>query len=102
MRTDFDFRRTVTTLTFCGAGIALTPLLAWMTWLIQHEAPLVYRLAMGVVCLLGIVIVGLSFTVAMRQISMKGFGADFSASGGDDEQPAPPVVTTTTTTELKP
>jgi ABC-type uncharacterized transport system YnjBCD permease subunit len=101
MRTDFDFRRTVTTLTFCGAGIPLTLLLGVEVWLVRSDAPLVTQLAIGTLILLGIVLVGLSFTVAMRQINLKGFGADFSASGGDDASPAP-VVTTTTETRVEP
>jgi len=84
MRTDFDFRRTVTTIAFAGAGMAITPVIAWMTWLIRDDTPHVFAIAMGMIVLLGIVLVGLSFTVAMRQISMKGFGADISASGGED------------------
>jgi FtsH-binding integral membrane protein len=95
MRTDFDFRRTITTLVFCGAGLALTPLLAWMTYLVRSDAPIVGRLAMGTICLLGIVLIGLSFTVAMRQISGKWGAAEFSAEGGD----APPAAKITTTTE---
>jgi len=105
MRTDFDFRRTVTTLVFCGAGMAMLPVLVWMTYLIRSEAPLVYRLAMGMICLIAIVLIGLSFTVAMRQISGKLGAAEFSASGGDDEDHAPtpaPTVTTTTKTEVVP
>lgn len=104
MRTDFDFRRTVTTLVFCGAGMAMLPVLVWMTYLIRSEAPLVYRLAMGMICLIAIVLIGLSFTVAMRQISGKFGAAEFSASGGqDDPAPTPaPTVTTTTKTEVVP
>lgn len=85
MRTDFDFRRTVTTLVFCAAGFPLTALLAWGVYLVQAHADLVYKLTWGMIVLLGIVLVGLSFTVAMRQISGSIFGNTFSASGGDDD-----------------
>lgn len=85
MRTDFDFRRTVTTLVFCAAGLPLTALLAWGVYLVQLHADLVYKLTIGTIILLGIVLVGLSFTVAMRQISGTIFGNSFSASGGDDD-----------------
>jgi hypothetical protein len=102
VRTDFDFRRTVTTLTFCGAGIPLTGLLAWGVYLVQSHADLVYKLTVGTIILLGIVLIGLSFTVAMRQISGSILGSSFSASGGDDD-PAPVAqVTTTTTTAVTP
>lgn len=104
MRTDFDFRRTVTTLVFCGAGMAMLPVLVWMTYLVRSEAPLVYRLAMGVIGLLAIVLIGLSFTVAMRQIGAKfgKDGAEFSASGGQDEGSSAPRIVTTTETKVEP
>lgn len=98
MRVDSDYRRTITTLVFCAAGMPLTLLLAWGVYLVQANADLVYKLTMGTIVLLGIVLVGLSFTVAMRQINGTFLGGSFSASGGDDD--APPVVTTTTTTAV--
>ena len=102
MRTDFDFRRTVTTIAFCGAGMAILPVIVWMTHLIRSDAPHVFALAMGMIVLLGIVLVGLSFTVAMRQISGSFMGNTFSASGGDDDDDGPPTVTTTTETKVTP
>jgi hypothetical protein len=87
MRTDFDFRRTVTTLTFCGAGMALTPLVATEIYLLRNDASHLYGIGIGLLILLAIVLVGLSFTVAMRQISGSLFGNSFSASGGDDDDP---------------
>jgi len=98
MRTDSDFRRTITTLVFCGAGIPLTLLLAWGVWLVRANAPLVYKLTCGTIALLGIVLIGLSFTVAMRQISGHFLGGSFEASGGDDQPKAPAVTVTTETT----
>lgn len=98
MRTDFDWRRTVTTLTFCGAGMAITPLVAWCVYLLRHDATRVYGLAIGLLILLAIVLIGLSFTVAMRQISGSIFGNSFSASGGEDDPPAAVVTTTTSVT----
>jgi hypothetical protein len=95
--TSFDFRRTMTALTFCGAGVALSALLGASIYLVQADAPLVYRLAVGLEILLGIVMVGLAMTVALRQISGKFGDASFSASGGDDTVAA---VTTTTTTAV--
>jgi hypothetical protein len=103
MRTDFNYRRTVTTLTFCGSGMALTPLIAWDLHLLRHQPDHLYGLGIGLLLLLAIVLIGLSFTVAMRQISGSLFGNSFSASGGDDDgAPPPPAVTTTTTTQVQP
>lgn len=101
MRTDFEFRRTVTTLAFCGAGMVLLPVMVWMAWLIKDEPPLIFQLAMAVCILLGIVLIGLSFTVAMRQINGSFMGNSFSATGGDSPE-ATPTVTTTTTTAVTP
>lgn len=100
MRTDFDFRRTITTIVFCGAGMAMLPVIVWMTALVRNNSSHVFQLAMGMIVLLAIVLIGLSFTVAMRQISGTFMGNSFSASGGDDEDL--PSVTTTTKTEVTP
>lgn len=87
IRTDFDFRRTVTTLVFCGAGMAILPVVVWMVWLLRDNAPFVFKLAEELLGILAIVVIGLSFTVAMRQIN-GAFGiASFSASGGDELTP---------------
>lgn len=102
MRTDFDFRRTVTTLTFCVAGIPLTLLLACATYLLRNWHDDIFHLALGFQVLLGIVLIGLSFTVAMRQISGSILGSSFSATGGDEDEPAPVVTTTTTTAVTTP
>lgn len=100
MRTDFDWRRTITTIVFCGAGMAILPVIVWMTHLIRSDAPHVFALAMGMIVLLGIVLIGLSFTVALRQISGSFMGNSFSASGGDAQAGA--TVTTTTETTVGP
>lgn len=102
MRTDPDYRRTITTLVFCGAGFPLTLLLAWGVYLVQSQAELVYKLTIGTIILLGIVLIGLSFTVAMRQISGSFLGNSFSATGGDEDEPTPVVTTTTTTAVTTP
>ena len=86
---DFEFRRTLTAITFCLFGLPLLGLLAWTIHIVRSQAPLVYRLALGLEALLGIVVLGLAMTVALRQISGKLFGNEFSASGrGDQDEPA--------------
>jgi hypothetical protein len=95
MKTDFDFRRTMTALTFCGSGVALSGLLAYAIHLVRADAPSVYRLAVGLEMLLAIVLLGLAMTVALRQVSGHFMGADFSASGGGDDD-GPRTRTTVT------
>ncbi|MEG3175825.1 hypothetical protein U1872_06255 [Sphingomonas sp. RB3P16] len=101
MQTDFDFRRTVTTLTFCGLGVGLTLLLGAMTVIIRNTPRLVFHIALGVEGLLLVVVTGLAMTVALRQISAKFGGGTFDAQGGADPDPATPAVVTTTTTTLE-
>ncbi len=90
---DPQWRRTVLALVFAGAGIALTGLAAWLVWQVL-ERPWPANLAAarlhiigvalyGTLFLLGLVLTGLSMTVALRQVSARFMGADFSASGGE-------------------
>ena len=90
MRTDFDFRRTITTLTFCGSGIALTPILAWIVYMLHGYPGPLERIGLGIVILLLICLTGLAMTVALRQVNAHVAGADFSAFGGDEKPPARP------------
>ena len=87
-----DWRRTMLALVFAGAGIALTLVSVWLAWNILN-APWPVSLAgarlniIGAALyaslgLIGLVLTGLSMTVALRQVSARFMGADFSASGG--------------------
>ncbi len=99
------WRRTVLALVFAGAGAALTAFAVWLVWSVLHE-PWPESLAgqrltiigvalYAVLGLLGLVLTGLAMTVALRQVSGKFAGGEFSLSGGGDSSGA--TVTTTTT-----
>jgi hypothetical protein len=86
-----DWRRTVLALVFAAAGGVLTLMAAWLVWNVLN-APWPASLAaarlhiVGVslyatLGLLGLVLTGLAMTVALRQVSARFMGADFSASG---------------------
>lgn len=88
-----DWRRTLLALVFAGAGIALTIVSVWLAWNVLH-APWPATLAAArlniiggalyaTLALIALVLTGLSMTVALRQVSARFMGADFSASGGD-------------------
>lgn len=88
-----QWRRTVLALVFAGAGAVLTLLSVWLAWQVLN-APWPPSLAgarlriigaalYAVLGLLGLVLTGLSMTVALRQVSARFMGADFSASGRD-------------------
>jgi hypothetical protein len=88
-----QWRRTVLALVFAAAGGVLTLFSVWLAWNVLH-APWPASLAgarlqiigvalYAVLGLLGLVLTGLSMTVALRQVSARFMGADFSASGGD-------------------
>ena len=105
---DPNWRRTVLALTFAVAGMALTVFAAWLAYNVLN-APWPASLAaarlqiIGVslyatLGLLGLVLTGLSMTVALRQVSGSLMGAQFSASGGDTGA----TVTTTTATTVAP
>lgn len=90
---DPNWRRTVLALVFAGAGIALTLMSVWLAWTILNapwpEALAASRLRIigfslyATQALTGLVLTGLSMTVALRQVSARFMGADFSASGGE-------------------
>jgi ABC-type multidrug transport system fused ATPase/permease subunit len=88
-----DWRRSVLALVFAGAGGILTGLSVWLAWNVLN-APWPQTLAAArlniigmalyaTLGLLGLVLTGLAMTVALRQVSARFMGADFSASGGD-------------------
>jgi ABC-type multidrug transport system fused ATPase/permease subunit len=90
-----DWRRSVLALVFAAAGAVLTALSVWLAWNVLN-APWPQTLAgarlniVGVALyaslgLLGLVLTGLAMTVALRQVSARFMGADFSASGGDHD-----------------
>ena len=87
------WRRSVLALVFAAAGGVLTAVSVWLAWNVLN-APWPQTLAgarlniIGVALyatlgLLGLVLTGLAMTVALRQVSARFMGADFSASGGD-------------------
>ena len=87
------WRRSVLALVFAAAGGVLTLFSAWLAWHVLNAPwPLTLAAArlniIGVALyaslgLLGLVLTGLAMTVALRQVSARFMGADFSASGGD-------------------
>jgi hypothetical protein len=92
-----NWRRTVLALVFAGAGMTLTLVAIWLAWNVLN-APWPLSLAgerlriiggslYAVPALIGLVLTGLSMTVALRQVSARFMGADFSASGGESAQP---------------
>ncbi len=94
---DPDWRRTVLALAFAAAGAVLTLFSAWLAWNVLH-APWPLALAparlniigtalLATLGLLGLVLAGLSMTVALRQVSARFLGGEVSASGGDAAQP---------------
>ena len=88
---DPNWRRTILALVFAGAGMALTLVSVWLAWNVLN-APWPGSLAAmrlniiggslyATLGLIGLVLTGLSMTVALRQVSARFMGADFSASG---------------------
>ncbi len=82
-------------LVFAGAGLALTLFALVLVWQVMRP-PWPGELAAArlhiigvalyaVLALLGLVLTGLSMTVALRQVSARFMGADFSASAGERE-----------------
>lgn len=90
---DPNWRRTMLALVFAGAGMALTLVSVWLAWNVLNApwpaslAAARLRIIGGALYaslgLIGLVLTGLSMTVALRQVSARFMGADFSASGGD-------------------
>ena len=94
---DPNWRRAVLALLFGGSGISLSLMALWLVWNVLHgpwpEALAGQRLRLiggalyATMALLGLVLTGLAMTVALRQVSARFMGADFSASGnGNDGQ----------------
>lgn len=95
---DPNWRRTILALAFAGAGMALTLVSVWLAWNVLN-APWPGSLAAmrlniiggslyATLGLIGLVLTGLSMTVALRQVSARFMGADFSASGEGDARKA--------------
>ena len=93
---DPQWRRTVLALVFAGSGVGLTMVSVWLAWNILN-APWPVSLAgarlrviggslYATLGLIALVLIGLSMTVALRQVSAKFMGADFSASASDAPQ----------------
>ena len=90
---DPNWRRTILALVFAGAGIALTLVSVWLAWnVINGTWPTALAAArlriVGIALfatqsLIALVLTGLSMAVALRQVSARFMGADFSASGGE-------------------
>lgn len=91
-----DWRRSMLALVFAGAGVALTGVAVWLAWHVLDAAwPAALAAARlriiggalyATLALLGLVLTGLSMTVALRQVSARFMGADFSAAGGEGEK----------------
>jgi hypothetical protein len=95
---DPNWRRTMLALVFAGAGIALTLVSVWVVWNVLHgpwptslaaaRLRIVGTALFATQALIALVLTGLSMTVAMRQVSARFMGADFSASGGESTSAA--------------
>ena len=90
-----NWRRTVLALAFAGAGIALTAVAIWLAarildddWpgtLAASRLNITGNALMVVLALIGLVLTGLGMSVALRQVSAKFLGADFTATGGAED-----------------
>ncbi len=90
---DPNWRRTMLALVFAGAGIALTLVSVWLAWnvlngpwpaaLASARLRIIGFALYATQVLIGLVLTGLSMTVALRQVSARFMGADFTASGGE-------------------
>ena len=90
---DPQWRRTILALAFAGAGAILTLLALWLAqqilmgpWpaaLAPQRLTIIGTALYAVLALLGLLLTGLSMTVALRQVSARFLGADFAAAGGD-------------------
>lgn len=94
---DPQWRRTVLALVFAGAGAVLTAQSLWLVHAVL-EGPWPAGLAAARLRIIGVtlyaslaltalVLTGLSMTVALRQVSARFMGADFSAAGGEEDRP---------------
>lgn len=94
------WRRSVLALVFAGAGAVLTALAVWLAWNVLNarwpdtlagaRLQIIGLALHASLALLGLVVTGLAMTVALRQVSARFMGADFSASGGDHNTPEAP------------
>ena len=91
MNLDPNWRRTVLALASAAAGAGLTLVPVWLAWNVLH-APWPDGLAgerlriigtalFATLGLVGLVLTGLSMTVALRQVSARFMGGELSASG---------------------
>jgi ABC-type multidrug transport system fused ATPase/permease subunit len=90
---DPQWRRTMLALVFAAAGGVLTLFAVWLasrvldaSWpsgLAAARLQIIGFALYAILGLMGLVLTGLSMTVALRQVSAKFMGADFSATGGD-------------------
>lgn len=90
---DPNWRRTVLALAFAAAGGVLTLFSLWLVWNVLHarwpaslaaaRLQIIGVALYAVLGLMGLVLTGLSMTVALRQVSARFMGAGFSASGGE-------------------
>ena len=91
---DPQWRRTVLALVFAVSGPALTGVAVWLAsnvldaaWpagLAAARLRIIGTALYATLALVGLVLTGLSMTVALRQFSARFMGADLSATGGDD------------------
>jgi len=94
---DPQWRRTMLALVFAGASAVLTAQSLWLAhavlnadWpasLAAARLRIIGAALYATLALTALVLTGLSMTVALRQVSARFMGADFSAAGGGDEQP---------------
>lgn len=90
-----NWRRTVLALVFAASGGALTLVAVWLAWnvlnapwpdvLAAARLRIIGASLSAVLALLGLVLTGLAMNVALRQVSARFMGADFSASGGGED-----------------
>ena len=95
---DPNWRRTVLALAFAASGVPLLMLAIWLAAAVRAAgwpADLaVLRLHIlgtalyAVLALLALVLTGLSFSIALRQVSARFAGGEISAQGGAESSPA--------------
>lgn len=95
MPRDPNWRRTILALAFVGAGMAMTLLAIglvmavladrWPADLARLRLAIIGHALYAALTLIGLVLVGLGMSVALRQVSARFLGADFTASGGEQK-----------------
>jgi hypothetical protein len=93
---DPQWRRTVLALAFAGAGGVLTVQSVWLAHAVLHgdwpatlaaaRLRIIGAALYASLALMALVLTGLSMTVALRQVSARFMGADFSAAGGEEDK----------------